>query len=438
MDIMNPTFKGNISPSGVPMEVKSRNIVYGFIADPAEGSIPYGAIVSKGSADNLVRKGLANADSDIYGVAIYSDSISANRPALSNCYMAGMPIDVLLDGYLWYYMESLEGVGRASKVYANKATGEIYIGDDTLSDSWVEVSWIAVSLVDEKKERVLLRIDDNRTGDSVPIHSTDYNSKIDLSLINTTLAGGYACDSLCKAITEVDISSGITRLNNNSVYMLFADMGSLKTIKGLDSFNAQTYTNCISLFQNCYSLEEIDVSFTLTGQHLTSMFAYCVSLAGVDLTGFDISNVLDFSSMFAHCLSLTSVSWGDYSNSVVESIDNMFYNCPAMTEIDLSWISDSSHMANNVSIAFADQYTRLESVTTLVLGNNWASNDNVSLLAFDNMPNLSAESLTDIASKLATRTNSPTIRFYSDVEGKATWESTKSAMEAKGWEVLAI
>lgn len=159
MKIGNPLFSGNLKVQGQPMEVDTNGLHYGFIVDKGQ-NIPFGVVVQKGTSDNLVKVGVSDTATDNYGIACFSDAIATNRPAMQ-AYYEGMPIDVMLDGYLWFYPESMAGITRASKAIATKATGAIAF-KDSASATEAELTWAKIVLIDENKKRVLVRVDVTR------------------------------------------------------------------------------------------------------------------------------------------------------------------------------------------------------------------------------------------------------------------------------------
>lgn len=159
MTIPSPLFKGNLKVQGLAMETDKYGVHYGFIVDPASTDIGFGCVVQKGAGDNLVKAGASATAGAVYGISCYSDAIATNRPASNSKYIAGMPIDVMLDGYLWFYPTTTTGVSKTSKVLGNLTTGEVTFGDSATSGTNVELTWCKVVLVDEGKKRVLVRVD---------------------------------------------------------------------------------------------------------------------------------------------------------------------------------------------------------------------------------------------------------------------------------------
>ena len=69
---------------------------------------------------------------------------------------------------------------------------------------------------------------------------------------------------------------------------------------------------------------------------MIGMFYGCSSLASVDLSGFDTSQVTNMRSMFNGCSSLTTLDLSGFDTSQVTNMSNMFSGCSSLTTLDLS------------------------------------------------------------------------------------------------------
>ena len=75
------------------------------------------------------------------------------------------------------------------------------------------------------------------------------------------------------------------------------------------------------------------------------MFSYCSSLASLDVSNFDTSNVTDMRSMFCGCSSLTSLDVSNFDTSNVTSMSSMFSGCSSLASLDVSNL-DTSNVTN--------------------------------------------------------------------------------------------
>ena len=113
------------------------------------------------------------------------------------------------------------------------------------------------------------------------------------------------------------------------------------------------------------------------------------------------SNVTNMATMFVYVPKLTSLDLSGWDTSKVTTMNRMF---------------DNSHIEN------------------LILGTNWASNSNVKTFDLQNCSALTHDSVLDVFNKLASRTNSPTLRLSSTSKGLMSDEEVAIATN-KGWVV---
>ena len=103
----------------------------------------------------------------------------------------------------------------------------------------------------------------------------------------------------------------------------------------------------------------------------------------------------------------------------------MFYNCSSLTSLDLSNF-DTSNVDYMSSI-----FNSCSKLSNLKLGANWASNLEISSFDLSYCP-LTHESAVDVINKLATRDNSPVIKFNLNVKLS---QSEIDVATKKGWSV---
>ena len=127
----------------------------------------------------------------------------------------------------------------------------------------------------------------------------------------------------CYSLVEVNKFDTSTGLNFTSC---FAACYSLKTVP---DFNLSSSTNVTSMFDSCYSLT---ITPTLTlGTSAASLFPNCTGL--VEATAMSASNVTDTTSMFFNCQALKTVALFDTGK--VTNFTTMFSTCRALTSIPL-------------------------------------------------------------------------------------------------------
>ena len=261
----------------------------------------------------------------------------------------------------------------------------------------------------------------NKMFDSCSSLTTLDLSNFDTIFVNDMNDMFYSCSSL----TTLDLS-GFKTSNVNDMGSMFNGCSSLKTLD-LSNFDTSNVYNMGNMFTDCYSLETLDLSNWNTSNvaDMYVMFSSCSSLKTLDLSNFDTSNVADIYYMFYNCSSLTSLNVSNFNTSNVTSMNKMFDSCSSLTNLDLSnWntskVTSMYYMFYNCS-----------KLTNLTLGTDWASNSSLSSFDLSYSP-LTRESALDVINKLATRNNSPVIKFSNAV---GLYQSEIDVATNKGWSV---
>ena len=84
---------------------------------------------------------------------------------------------------------------------------------------------------------------------------------------------------------------------------------------------------------------------------MNSMFASCINLTSLDLSGWDTSNVEDMDAMFSNCQNLASLDLSGWDTSKVTNINEMFSDCFGLKSLNLSgW--DTSKVTNGMMNVF--------------------------------------------------------------------------------------
>ena len=140
----------------------------------------------------------------------------------------------------------------------------------------------------------------------------------------------------CSTLEEIDLSSFNTNQVANMSFM-FNNCSSLKKLN-LSSFNTNQVTNMTCMFGNCCSLKELNLSSfnTKLVTNMSSMFRNCTSLEELNLSSFDTSQVTDLSNMFRDCSSLQELNLSSFNTNKVTNMHNMFRNCSSLRELNLS------------------------------------------------------------------------------------------------------
>ena len=267
----------------------------------------------------------------------------------------------------------------------------------------------------------------------------EYLTSIDLTGLDTSnYTSMSSMFSYCSSLTSLDVSNfntgKVTDMSN-----MFNYCSSLTSLD-LSSFNTSKVTSMNDMFNNCSSLTSLNLSNWNTssvgtsgyGSSFNRMFYSCSSLKSLDISSFDLSNTYSGSyysltDMFNGCKNLktlklpNSVSF----NKTDISFNGMFYNCNYLESLDLSGWNTTN--VTNMDEMFYSCWT----LTNLTLGTDWASNSSISSFSLSSCP-LTRESAIDVINKLATRSNSPVIKFNSKV---GLYQSEIDVATNKGWSV---
>ena len=99
-------------------------------------------------------------------------------------------------------------------------------------------------------------------------------------------------------------------------------------------------------FGECESLTKVaglNKLNTLALEDTSYMFEYCTELAEVDLTGWDMSSLVNMGGMFTYCYKLTTVTFPEnMDTSNVKYMDRLFRECYMLSNLDLSNFDTSS------------------------------------------------------------------------------------------------
>ena len=145
----------------------------------------------------------------------------------------------------------------------------------------------------------------------------------------------------------------IQRKGSNQYYINFSgyEKGTLNIIIN---------TPLISLNEMFISAKQIKkiklISSGENVQYMESTFENCNSLASVDLTEFDLSNVVSFKRTFFRC-SLSHVEFGNSTIANVENMGQMFYSC-SLSTLDLS-VFDTSKVTDMNGLFYGHKWVSL-------------------------------------------------------------------------------
>ena len=139
----------------------------------------------------------------------------------------------------------------------------------------------------------------------------------------------------CITLEYIDLSNFDTSNVTNMAFM-FNHCNRLKEIKGLDKFITSKATTMEGMFQSCFKLEFIDVSSfdTSNVEIMNFMFVDCFKLKGIKgINKLNTKKVTNMTGMFENCLSLKYLNLENFDTSNVTNMSYMFNKCKKLKEI---------------------------------------------------------------------------------------------------------
>ena len=103
---------------------------------------------------------------------------------------------------------------------------------------------------------------------------------------------------------------------------LFQGYTDLKSFSGGETLHTDNVLSMKSMFKDCESLENADVSFFNTSNvtDMSFMFENCRSLINIDVSGFDTSNVISAENMFGGCENLNAPDISNFPQSLTNEM----------------------------------------------------------------------------------------------------------------------
>ena len=122
----------------------------------------------------------------------------------------------------------------------------------------------------------------------------------------------------------------------DSLKALFAFSNATKIT--LEKFQTENVQTMESMFLECVSLTELDISGLDTSnvKNMYGMFMNCKALTELDVSSWNVSSVTNMEYLFYGCSALTKLDPSSWKTSNVNSMKTLFYNCNSLTQLDLS------------------------------------------------------------------------------------------------------
>lgn len=111
------------------------------------------------------------------------------------------------------------------------------------------------------------------------------------------------------------------------------------------SWRTESAENFNGMFDSCYKIIGLDLSHFITNnlKDIGSMLVDCFSLEWINFSGWNFSKVVDISKLFCHCGNLIEITITAGSNSTKELkyALQMFDGCESLATVNLSWLDFS-------------------------------------------------------------------------------------------------
>ena len=112
---------------------------------------------------------------------------------------------------------------------------------------------------------------------------------------------------------------------------IFSNIRSLAQID-FSNFNTSNVTRMAAMFNGCIALQTLDLSNFNTANvtAMSNMFNGCTSLQQLNLSNFNTANVISMDTMFIDCTTITTIYGGDWIKKTGLSSGGMFYGCTSL------------------------------------------------------------------------------------------------------------
>lgn len=141
-----------------------------------------------------------------------------------------------------------------------------------------------------------------------------------------------------EALTTIEHLDYLNTSEVDDMRSMFSSCTSLETLD-LSSFNTEKVTNMVTMFENSKHLRSLKLPKGFIGSSVTdlrSMFKDCTSLTELDLSGSNAENVKDMGEMFYGCRALSKLDLTDFKTGQVTTMENMFCICSTLETLDVS------------------------------------------------------------------------------------------------------
>ena len=392
-DIQSSVLEGNATDAETPSHTDTTATFKTNLVSPGD-SMQYTVTVENRGNIDAVLKTLSKTDSsndaiifEITGIE-QGDTLKAHNSTTFN-------VTVTYNPEITNQPDNITSDLTITLDYVQAGTtdeGEVLPAETNLMRSYMANSQLDYHS-DEYREKITsIEFLNNKNIPSEAVQSWDVSERQDGSvmawIVNDTETEGYY-----KLYIGGD--GGVTANPNSS--RLFSKFINTKSIKLLN-LDTSNVTDMLGMFNQCYSLTELDVSNFDTSNvtNMKSLFNECESLITLDLSSFDTSKVTDMMTMFSadkkietivfgknfdtsnvtnmrdmfgQCHNLKNIDVSSFNTSKVTNMIGMFDKCYALTELDLTSFNTSN--VTYMSWMFSEN----NNLQTIYVSQNWVTDN---------------------------------------------------------------
>ena len=152
--------------------------------------------------------------------------------------------------------------------------------------------------------------------------------------------------------TELFVDCGEKGVNANmNSSGMFSDFSSLTDIEGFHMFDGSHICEIESMFKNCSSLKQLDLSGfnSVNPQNMKYVFYGCKSLEKIDISNFNLDGVNAFQNMCYDCSSLKNILLPNIDKSKTKYLTGTFGNCSSLECIDMTKFTGNVYYGSTFS-----------------------------------------------------------------------------------------
>lgn len=141
----------------------------------------------------------------------------------------------------------------------------------------------------------------------------------------------------CSSLNKLTLPRKVKTEKLESMFDMFDGCSSL-TALDLSAWNLNNVINMESLFKNCSGLTSVALPKVTSKkiQYMQRMFSGCSSLTSIDLSGWNVENVTEMGDLFYGCSNLKAIDLSGWTPRSLTKISRMFLNCTSLENINLS------------------------------------------------------------------------------------------------------